>query len=199
MSLKKINPRTTLLLLFITLTAVLRLFNAGNALSPLANFTPIGAMALFGGTYFKTTWKRYFFPLLALFASDVVMMKTVYAGHSNGLLYAGWYWTYIAFAIMVLIGQCIKKVSFTSIAAGAVAAALAHWIITDTAVWMAGGTDITTGQPYTRDLHGLVQCHVLAIPFMKNMLIANLVYGGILFGGFEYIQKRYPSLRMQEA
>lgn len=199
MSLKKINPRTSLLLLFIALTAALRIFNTGSSLAPLANFTPIGAMALFGGTYFKTTWKRYFFPLLALFASDVVMMRTVYAGHSNGLLYEGWYWTYIAFGTMVLIGQCIKKVSFTSVVAGAVAAALSHWIITDVAVWMSGGLDITTGQPYTRDLHGLIQCHVLAIPFMKNMLIGNLVYGGVLFGGFEYLQKRYPSLQLQGA
>lgn len=199
MSLSKINPRTSLLLLFIAVTAALRLFNAGSASLPLANFTPIGAMALFGGAYFKTTWKRYFFPLLALFASDVVMMKTVYASHSNGLLYAGWYWTYLAFASMVLIGQCIKKVSLTSVLAGAVAAALSHWIITDLAVWMSGGMDVTTGLPYTRDMHGLVQCYVLAIPFLKNMMVGNLVYGGILFGGFEYLQKRYPALQLQGA
>lgn len=199
MSLKKMNPRASVLLLFIVLAAVLRLLNAGNSLSPLANFTPIGSMALLGGAYFTTKWKSYFFPLLTLFISDVIMMKTIYPGLGNGLLYGGWYWTYGAFAVMVLIGQCIKKVSFTSVVFAAVAAALSHWIITDFGVWMGGGLDITTGKPYTSNLHGFMQCYILAIPFMKNMLIGNLVYGGILFGGFELLQKRYPVLQLQHA
>lgn len=197
MSIQKINPRTTVLVLFIVLTAVLRLLNTGNNLSPLANFTPIGAMALFGGAYFNERWKGYFFPLLTLFFSDVFMMKIIYSGHSNGLLYSGWYWTYGAFAVMVLIGQYIKKVSFKSVIIAAVAAALSHWVITDLGVWMGGGIDITTGKPYTSDVHGFIQCYVLAIPFMKNMLIGNLVYGSVLFGGFDFLQKRYPVLQLQ--
>jgi hypothetical protein len=78
--------------------------------------------------------------------------------------------------------------------AGAVGAALLHWIVTDCGVWLSGGTAITTGLPYPRDWNGLVKCHILAIPFMKNMLIGNLVYSAVLFGGFEYLQKRYPAL-----
>ena len=198
MSLNKFNPRVSLLLVFIALTAGLRVFSATSAgtQAALNNFTPIGAMALFGGAYFHTKWKGYFFPLLALFLSDVIMMKFVYGGTglSNGLLYNGWYWTYGAFALMVLIGSLIKNVSFKTVIAGAVGAALLHWIVTDCGVWLGGGTDITTGLPYTRDWNGLVKCHILAIPFMKNMLIGNLVYGAVLFGGFEWLQKRYPAL-----
>jgi hypothetical protein len=201
MSFNKINPRLSLLLLFIILTAALRIYSATatGAQSALSNFTPIGAMALFGGAYFHTKWKGYFFPLLALFLSDVIMMKTIYAasGLGNGLLYGGWYWTYGAFALMVLIGSFIKKVSFRSVIAGAVAAALLHWIVTDFGVWLGGCTDITTGKPYTRDMDGLMRCYVLALPYLKNMLIGNLVYGAVLFGGFEYLQKRYPSLSLQ--
>lgn len=199
MSIQKINPRASVLVLFIILAALLRLLNTGSTLSPLANFTPIGAMALFGGTYFNTRWKGYFFPLLTLFISDIIMMKVIYPSFGNGLLYSGWYWTYGAFVMMVLIGHFIQKVSFTSVVIAAVSAALTHWIITDFGVWMAGGLDITTGKPYTRDLGGFIQCYVLAIPFMKNMLIGNLLYGGILFGGFEYLQKNYPVLQLRNA
>lgn len=199
MSTQKINPRVSVLVLFIILAAVLRLLNTGSTLSPLANFTPIGAMALFGGTYFNTRWKGFFFPLLTLFISDVIMMKVIYPGHRNGLLYNGWYWTYGAFAVMVLMGHFIKKVSFTSVVIAAVSAALAHWMITDFGVWLGGGLDITTGRPYTRDLQGFIQCYVLAIPFMKNMLVGNLLYGSVLFGGFEYLQKRYPVLQLRTA
>lgn len=198
MSLNKINPRLSLLLLFIALTAALRLLAiSSGSQSALTNFTPIGAMALFGGAYFNTKWKGYFFALLALFLSDVIMMRTVYAGLSNGLLYDSWYWTYIAFASMVMIGSFIKKVTLRSVITGAVAAALLHWIITDFGVWLGGCTDVTTGQLYTRDMNGLMKCYVLALPYLKNMLIGNLVYGAILFGGFEYLQKRYPSLSLQ--
>ncbi len=200
MSLNKINPRVSLLLVFIALTAGLRIFSATTtgAQTALANFTPIGAMALFGGAYFNTKWKGYFFPLLALFLSDVVMMKVVYAGSglSNGLLYDGWYWTYGAFALMVLIGSFIKKVNFKTVIIGAVAAALMHWIVTDFGAWLGGCTDVTTGKLYTRDMNGLIKCYVLALPYLKNMLIGNLVYGAVLFGGFEYLQKRYPALSL---
>lgn len=199
MSLQKINPRTTVLVLFILLAALFRLLNTASTFSSLVNFTPIGAMAIFGGTYFNTRWKGYLFPLLTLFISDVIMMKLIYPGSGNGLLYSGWYWTYGAFALMVLIGKYIKKVSFKSVILAAVAAALTHWIITDFGVWMGGGLDITTGQPYTHDLPGFIQCYVLAIPFMKNMLIGNIIYGSILFGGFEYLQNRYPVLQVTYA
>lgn len=199
MSLKKINPRTTVLVLFILLAALFRLLNTSSIFFSLANFTPIGAMAIFGGAYLHTRWKRYLFPLLTLFISDVILMKIMYPGSTHGLLYSGWYWIYGAFASMVWTGEYIKKVSFRSVFMAAVAAALIHWIITDFGVWINGGVDITTGQPFTHDLQGFIQCYVLAIPFMKNMLIGNILYSGILFGGFNYLQNRYPVLQVNYA
>ncbi|OIR01311.1 hypothetical protein GALL_165990 [mine drainage metagenome] len=195
MSLQKINPRTSVLLLFIIATGMLRIMNCSTLLSPLANFTPIGAMALFGGTYFKSNWKSYFFPLVTLLASDIVMMQLFYKQHSNGLLYSGWLWTYSAFALMVLIGKYIKKVTFKNVLTAAVAAALAHWLITDFGVWLGGGLDISTGTALTKDWHGFVQCYLQAIPFLKNMLLGNVLYSGILYGVFEVLQKRYPILQ----
>ena len=197
MSIKKINPQFAVLMLFIIAAAAIRIFNAEKILTPIANLTPIGAMAMFGGHYFKSKWKSYFFPLLTLFISDVVMSQTIYSTYSNGLLYQGWYWVYAAFAIMVLIGKYIKEVSFKNIVIASIAAALAHWVITDFGVWLAGGIDISTAKPFTKDIHGFVQCYVLAIPYIKNMLIGNLLYGTILFGGYELLQKKYSFLKPQ--
>ncbi len=195
MSLNKINFRTVVLILMIVIVALGRILTAGRALSPLANFTPIGAMALFGGCYFNTKWKAYLVPLGILLLSDVILMQTVYKEHSNGFLYQGWSWIYASFALMVTIGNFIKKVTIKSVLLAAVAAALTHWIVSDFGVWLGGGTDITTGQPYTRDAHGLMMCYYLAIPYMKNMLIGNVLYGALLFGGFELLQNRYPRLQ----
>ena len=195
MSLKKINLRTAVLILMIVVAAVIRILSSTRVLSPLANFTPIGAMALFGGAYFKDKWKAYLVPLGILFLSDVITMRTIYTEQSTGLLYSGWGWIYASFALMVLIGNYIKNVTVGSVLLAAIGAALVHWLVSDFGVWLVPGTDITTGQPYTRDAHGLMMCYWLAIPYMKNMLIGNVLYGALLFGGFELLQKRYPRLQ----
>ena len=72
-----------------------------------------------------------------------------------------------------------------------------HWLVSDLGVWLGGGTDITTGLPYTRDWHGIIMCYYLALPFMKNLLIGNLIFGTIFFGVFELLQKRFPVLQLQ--
>jgi hypothetical protein len=193
MSIQKINPATTILLLFMTVAAALRIWQADNTLSPLANFTPIGAMGLFGGTYFNQPWKKWFFPLAALLLSDAILMHTIYAGYSNGLLYKGWMYTYLAFAVIVLIGTLIKHVKISTVITAAVAAAIAHWLITDLPVWWFGGLDIRNGQHLQRNWDGLVQCYVQALPYLRNMLVANIMYCTIFYGSFEWLQKRLPS------
>jgi len=195
MSLNKINFRTVVLVLMIVIAAVMRILSAGKVLSPLANFTPVGAMALFGGCYFKDRLKAYLVPLSILLLSDVIMMRTLYSEHSTGFLYSGWGWIYASFALMAMIGHFIKKVSVGNILLASAAAALVHWLLSDFGVWLGGGTDITTGLPYTRDAHGLMMCYWLAVPYMTNMFFGNLLYGALLFGGFELLQKRYPRLQ----
>lgn len=139
--------------------------------------------------------KAYLLPLLTLLVSDIVLMQTVYAEYNNGFLYEGWYVTYLAFGLMVFLGTVIlKKVSAKSVVFSGFAAALSHFIIVDFGVWLAGGLDITTGLPYTRDLAGLIKCYTLALPFFKNLLVGNLIYGAILFGGYELAKYRFPVL-----
>lgn len=191
----KINIRLVVLISITLLVGLWRVFiTVGH--TPMSNFTPIGAMALFGGSYFISKGRAYLFPLLTLLISDVVLMQTIYAKHSTGFLYEGWYWTYFGFAIMVLIGEkLIKRVSLKNVIFGALLAGLAHFVIVNLGVWLRGGMDMTTGLPYTRDLTGLIKCYTLAIPFFKNMLAANLIYGTILFGGYELAKARFTILK----
>lgn len=194
MTKKQINIRFIVLLIITILVGFFRVFSHKMNLGSMANFTPIGAMAIFGGSYFRDYTKAYLFPILTLFLSDIILMQVFYSEYSTGLLYSGWYWTYLAFALMVLIGRYIKKVSVKSVLISAVSAALIHWLITDLGVWLGGGTNMVTGLPYTRDINGLINCYVLAIPYIKNMLLGNLIYGAILFGSFELAQRRFPIL-----
>lgn len=190
----KINIRFLVLILITLAVGFWRILQTTGH-TPFSNFTPIGAMALFGGAYFTRRSNAYLFPLLTLLISDLVLMKTVYADYSNGFLYSGWYWTYIAFGLMVWIGHyLIKKVTFKNVLFSAIAAGLCHFIIANLGVWIGGGLDITTGLPYTRDFTGLMKCYFLAIPFFKNMLASNLLYSALLFGGFELVKMRFTLL-----
>ena len=191
---KHINIRLAVLLVITLLIGLWRVLNNGGQLTPLANFTPVGALALFGGTYFVPKVRAYFFPVLIMLISDVVMMQTYFSEYRSGLLYDGWYWTYAAFALMVFLGTLIKQVSWKNVVATAVGAALVHYIVTDFGVWLGGGINLATGQPYTRDWSGFVNCYVAALPYLRNMLLSNLLYSALLFGSFELASRRFPVL-----
>src|SRR5215212_1966971 len=110
MSFQKIKPGTATLLLIIVLVGIIRvIFNFNYDISPIANFSPLGAMAIFGGAYFDRRWKAFLFPLLTLFISDFILHQTVFKSYGNGVLYGGWYWVYSAFLLMTLAGRWIMK------------------------------------------------------------------------------------------
>ena len=198
MSLKSLQPRTTALIIMILLAAAFRLMQSSNVFSFMSNVTPVGAIALFGGCYFVDRWKAFLVPLLALFISDVLLNRIYYFDHWT-FFYSGAYWIYGSFALIVMIGHFIGKVTTLNITLAGVAAAITHFIVSDFGTWAGGGTDITTGLPFTPDMNGLLKSYYLALPFLRNMMIGNLVFCAILFGSFEWMQRKYPSLRLQEA
>jgi hypothetical protein len=191
MSLSKFNPRSLVLFVFILATGFLRiLLHSSNEFSAVANFSPLGAMALFGGAYFTRSWKAIGFPLLSLFISDVVLSLTVFSSFRTGLLYGGWYWTYGAFALMALTGKfLLKKIAFLAVLSAALLCVLIHWIVTDFGVWL--------GSPvYPQTASGFIACLVAAIPFEWNFLAGTFFYSAVLFGAFEWMKKRNPQLQV---
>ena len=189
------NPRVLTLLCFILAIALIRILNVVQP-SPVSNFTPIGAMGLFGGAYFSSRWKAFTFPLLALLVSDLVINAAVYRGQ-YGLMYDGWYWVYGIFALIVVYGKVLlNKINIKNLLLASVVAALSHWVLSDFSVWLAGGTDLRTGLPLSRDWSGLIQSLAQGFPFMRNFLAGTIAYSAILFGGFELLQRRFPQLAL---
>lgn len=186
MSLFKFNPRTTVLLLFIFAIALVRvILNFNYEISPLANFSCVGAMALFGGAYFDKQWKGFAFPILTLFISDFILNQTVFKSYGNGFLYSGWYWVYGAFAIMTIDGKIIlKKVTATNFIISVIVCVLIHWVVSDIGVWI--GSTL-----YAQNASGFAECLTAAIPFEWRFLAGTLIYGIILFGSFELMKRKY--------
>lgn len=186
MSENKFNPRTVLLLLITAVIAVLRVyFNFSENMTAMANYSPLAAMALFGGSYFKGNIKPALFPLAAIFISDIILSATVYKQYSNGFLYDGWFWVYGAFALIALCGKfIIRTVTVHSIALSILAAVFIHWIVTDFGVWLG-----STAYPQT--LNGFIACLAAAVPFEIRLMLATVIYSSIMFGVFEFARKKY--------
>ncbi len=187
----KLNPRSAVVLLITVVIAGLRLAASGSPnISPLINFTPIGAMAIFGGACFTGNVKPFAFPLLTLFISDVILSATVFAPYSNGLLYPGWYWTYLAFALMTLAGKwMVKEVKVKNIAAAALVSTVIHWLVSDIGAWQMGTL-------YPKTFQGYLDALVAAIPYEGRFLAGTAIYSAVMFGTLVWLQKRYPRLRL---
>ena len=188
MSLKQINPRNAVLLLIIVVTAILRLASF-TGWGPLTVFSPIGAMALFGGAYFSGNVKPFAFPLLTLFISDVVLSFTIFSDseYRQGLLYNGWVWTYGAFALMTIAGKfIIRETSVKNVFIAVIVSTLIHWLVSDIGACIVE-------KEFTFSLY--TQRLITAIPYEWRFLGGTAIYSAILFGLFEWLQTKYTSLR----
>ena len=187
MAKQKLNIRFGVLSLLVLLAAFSRL------LPHPPNFSPIGAMALFGSAYFSKKYFALALPVLAMWLSDLVINNVVYAQYfeSFTFFYQGFYWTYGAFIVIGVIGfYVLEKVHFKSVLLSALIATVVFFAISNFGVW-------ASGTMYPKTLSGLIACYTAGIPFLKNTFLGDLVYTGVLFGVFELAQYKFPVLKLK--
>jgi hypothetical protein len=142
------------------------------------NFTPVEAIALFGGAYFGDRFLAFVVPLGAMFIADLIiglhsMLPVVYA----------------CIAASVLLGFGLRgRVSALRVAGFGIAGSLLFFVVVSFAEWVVGDTEYCKA--------GIVPCYVAALPFLKNWLAGTLVWSAVLFGGFELIRSRWASLNI---
>jgi hypothetical protein len=162
-----------------TMLAVMILAAAASRLIPHPpNFTPIAAIALFGGAHFSSKRVAFLVPLAGLFLSDLVFG-----------FYAITPVVYGSFALTVCLGFWVRhRRSVQRIAFAAIASAVLFFMLTNFGVWAIDNL-------YPKTPAGLMDCYVAAIPFFQNMLLANVLYSTLLFGGFALAENRFVRLR----
>lgn len=186
---KKLNLRFGALVLMIVLACISRF------MPHPPNFAPIGAMALFGATYFSKRWIAYLIPVITFYLSDLFLNNVVYAEYFDSFVWfhQGVYWTYISMLLIVLMGTLIlKKVSVTKVVTASLTASVLFFVVSNFGVWFST-------EMYPKDMTGLATCYTAGIPFFKNTLRGDLVYCGVMFGAFELAQRYVPALRLQQA
>lgn len=167
----KITPRFWLLTLMVFAAAFVRL------IPHPPNFAPIAAMALFGGAYFNKKSFAFAVPLAAMFLTDAII------GFHSGM-----WLVYLSFALIVVIGMLmLKKVNVQNVVLASLTASISFFIITNFGVW-------AFGTMYPKNIAGLIECYIAAIPFIQNTLIGDLFFSGIMFGVFEFAKSKLPVL-----
>ena len=122
------------------------------------NFTPILAVGIFSGFYFKNFILSLFIVVLSMFIGDLFL------GFHSTMVF-----TYISLALAVVIGLFIKHFKFTEILFSGLASSVCFFIITNFGAW-------STLEMYEKNFTGLLQSYVLAIPFFHNTLISTFLY-----------------------
>ena len=185
--------KESLNLRFGVIAAIVFVAAAARLLPHPSNVTPVGAMALFGGAYFGRKWSAYLIPLCALLLSDVVLNNVVYRAYfpTFTLFYSGALWQYLGFVAIVGLGWLLlKRVSILNVVLVSLLASGLFFLVSNFGVWSSGGM----GYPKTGA--GLMGCYVAGLPFFLNTLVGDLVWCGILFGGFEMAKQRFSRLSL---
>ena len=157
------------------------------------NFSPIEAVALFGGAYFANRQWALLVPLVAMFASDLLL----------GVFNGGIYWSYFASAGYLLVYACIAlstvlgfglrgKVGASRVLSYSLAGSLLFFVVTNFGAWLSDPA-------YPKTFAGLGAAYVAGVPFFQWTVLGTLIYAALLFGGFELLRNRVPSLRAQTA
>ena len=122
------------------------------------NFTPLLAVGIFSGFYFRKFIVGLFVTILAMFIGDL------YLGFHNTMFF-----TYIALIVPVALGVFIERFKFTEIVITGVLSSVGFFLITNFGAWL-------TLDMYEKNFAGLMNSYTLAIPFFQNTLISTFLY-----------------------
>lgn len=170
-----------LVLILVGITARFIFLIDGESILP--NFSPIGAIAIFGAAYLKGA-QRFIIPLGVYWVSDLLLNNLVYSEYYETFQLIPNFWIYGAFILAGIVAYfLLKQKSVIRLVGASVSAAVLFFVITNFGVW-AGGT------MYPMNSGGLMACYIAGIPFFWNTIIGNLFYGFVLFGAYEWFTER---------
>ncbi len=164
---------------FLVITGMILLAALTRLLPHIPNVTAMSAVALFGAANYNKKIIAFLVPLTALVISDVFIG-----------FYRGMEWVYGTFVLIILIGFTLRnKVTVPRVILLSVISSLCVYIISDFGVWL--------GTLYPHTWQGLIACYVAALPFLRNGLLGDLFYSGVLFGIFYLARLKFPKLLKQ--
>lgn len=166
------NIKVVLIISIIFLVSLTRIFPHP------PNFTPILALAIFGGAYLPNRITAISLPIISMFISDLII-----GFHSQIFT------VYATIILLSILGHLMKTKNFKNFAITGFTGSLIFFIITNFSVWLGGSL-------YPLTIDGIIQCYIMAIPFFHNTLISTILFLTILFFGYTFAEKKISNLKI---
>jgi hypothetical protein len=123
------------------------------------NFTPIIAVAIMSGYLFK----NLYLSILVLFFSMIV-----------GDMFIGFYSNmfFVYFPLFIITFFCFlknNKINGKNLFIYGISSSLVFFIISNFGLWLSSSM-------YEKNIAGLINCYIMAIPFFKNTMISTIFF-----------------------
>ena len=129
------------------------------------NFTPIIAVALISGYFFKNINLSLLILLVAMLLSDL------FIGFYENMIFV-----YASLLLITFVFHKIsKKINFKNLFIYCFAGSLIFFIVSNFGVWALGSPGVYD-IAYEKSLSGLIQCYILAIPFFGNTFLSTVIF-----------------------
>ena len=129
------------------------------------NFTPIIAVALVSGFFFKNINLSLLILLVAMLLSDL------FIGFYENMIFV-----YASLLLITFVFHKIsKKINFKNLFIYGFVGSIIFFIVSNFGVWALGSPgahDIA----YEKSLSGLIECYILAIPFFGNTFLSTIIF-----------------------
>ena len=141
------------------------------------NFTPIIAVAIMSGYLFKNINMSFVVLLASMLVADAFMG-----------FYENMTFVYLSlFLITYIFFKLTNKINLKNLFVFGFLGSLIFYIISNFGFWFFGDL-------YEKNLNGLINCYILAIPFFKNTLISTIIFSYSAFiANHFYIKRKIKS------
>ena len=158
----------------------------------ILNFSPLGAIGLFGAAHFDKKWKAFLIPIAATWLSDLFINNVIFARYYPNFtwFYEGFYWQYGSYILITLAGLLIfKKINVSKVLMGSLVSTAIFFLVSNFGCWIGSAF-------YPQNLGGMLTTYVAGIPFLSGTVLGDLFYSGILFGGYYLLQSKVSFFKL---
>ena len=143
------------------------------------NFTPIIAVAIMSGYFFKNINLSFLVLIVAMLVSDL------FIGFYENVIFV-----YASLLLITFIFYKISnKISFKNLFIYGFAGSLIFFIVSNFGVWALGSPGVYD-IAYEKNLNGLLQCYILAIPFFGNTFLSTVFFAYLAIFAYKSLAAR---------
>ena len=144
------------------------------------NFTPVIAVAILSGYFFKNIYLSFSILLISMLIADVFL------GFYENMIFV-----YISLLLIAFVFFKIsKKINFKNLFIYSFAGSLIFFVISNFGVWILGSPGVDN-LPYDKNLNGVIECYFFANPFFGNTFFSTLIFSYACYSANYFYKKKF--------